>query len=66
MSLADRKSGTTKIVTFWTSAEALAASESAAKSLRTEAAEALGGKIAGVERYEVAVAERLAEVEATV
>jgi heme-degrading monooxygenase HmoA len=66
MSLADRKSGTTKIVTFWTSAEALAASESAAKSLRTEAAEALGGKIVGVERYEVAVAERLAEVEATV
>jgi heme-degrading monooxygenase HmoA len=66
ISLAHRKSGTTKLVTFWTSAKALAASEAAAKSLRSEAAEAAGGKVAGVERYEVAVAERLAEVEATV
>jgi heme-degrading monooxygenase HmoA len=66
ISLADRKSGTTKLVTFWTSAEALAASESAAKNLRSEAAEVAGGKITGVERYEVAVAERLAKVEATV
>jgi hypothetical protein len=66
ISLADRKSGTTKLVTLWTSADALAASESAADSLRSEAAEAAGGTIAGVERYEVAVAERLAKVEATV
>lgn len=66
ISLADRKSGTTKLVTLWTSADALAASESAANTLRSEAAEAAGGTIAGVERYEVAVAERLAKVEATV
>jgi heme-degrading monooxygenase HmoA len=66
ISLADRKRGTTKVVTLWTSADALAASESAAKNLRSEAAEAAGGKITGVERYEVAVAERLAKVEATV
>jgi heme-degrading monooxygenase HmoA len=66
ISLADRKSGTMKLITLWTSAEALAASESAANDLRSEAAKAAGGTIAGVERYEVAVAERLAKVEATV
>jgi hypothetical protein len=66
ISLAHRESGTTKICTLWTSADALAASESAANALRSEAAEAAGGTIAGVERYEVAVAERLAKVEATV
>jgi heme-degrading monooxygenase HmoA len=66
ISLADRKSGTTKLITLWTSAEALAASESAANNLRSEAAKAAGGTIAGVDRYEVAVAERLAKVEATI
>lgn len=65
ISLADRKRGTTKLVTLWTSADALAASESAADALRSEAAKAAGGTIAGIERYEVAVAERLAKVEAT-
>jgi heme-degrading monooxygenase HmoA len=66
ISLAHRQSGTTKIVTLWTSADALAASESAANALRSEAAEAAGGKVVGVERFDVAVAERVAEVEATV
>ena len=66
ISLADRKSGTTKLITLWTSADALAASESAANDLRGEAAKVTGGTIAGVERYEVAVAERLAKVEATI
>jgi hypothetical protein len=66
ISLADRMSGTTKLATLWTSPAALAASESASDSLRNEAAEAAGGTIAGVDRYEVAVAERLARVEATV
>jgi hypothetical protein len=66
ISLADRKSGTTKLITLWTSANALTASESAATNLRSEAAKAAGGTISGVERYEVAVAERLAKVEATV
>jgi hypothetical protein len=66
ISLADRKRGTTKLITLWTSADALAASESAANTLRSDAAKAAGGTIAGVERYEVAVAERLAKVEATI
>ncbi|HEV7641383.1 MAG TPA: hypothetical protein VGO39_10995 [Gaiellaceae bacterium] len=66
MSLADRARGTTKMCTLWASDEALAASESDADKLRKQAAESAGGTIAGVERYEVAVAERLAEVEATV
>ena len=66
ISLADRGRGTTKIITLWTSADALAESESAADTLRNEAAEMAGGKVAGIERYEVAVAERLAKVEATV
>jgi hypothetical protein len=66
ISLADRKSGMTKLITLWTSADALAASDAAANDLRSEAAKAAGGTIAGVERYEVAVAERLAKVEATI
>jgi hypothetical protein len=66
MSLADRRSGTMKLVTLWTSVDALRASESAAETLRRESAEAAGGTIAAVERYEVAVAERLAAVEATI
>jgi hypothetical protein len=66
ISLADRKRGLTKLCTLWTSADALAASEVAANSLRGEAADAADATIAGVERYEVAVAERLAKVEATV
>jgi len=66
ISLADRKSGTTKLITLWTSADALAGSDAAANDLRSEAAKAAGGTIAGVERYEVAVAERLAKVEATI
>jgi heme-degrading monooxygenase HmoA len=66
ISLADRERGLTKVMTLWTSSDALAASESTVETLRNEAAEAAGGTIAGVERYEVAVAERLAKVEATV
>jgi heme-degrading monooxygenase HmoA len=66
ISLADRGRGTTKIITLWTSADALKASESAADTLRSDAAKSAGGTIAGVERYEVAVAEQLAKVEATI
>jgi hypothetical protein len=66
ISLADRKSGMTKLITLWTSADALKASESAADALRGEAAKATGGTIAAVDRFEVAVAERLANVEATI
>jgi hypothetical protein len=64
ISLADRGRGTTKIITLWTSADALESSESTADNLRSDAAKAADGTIAGVERYEVAVAERLAKVEA--
>jgi heme-degrading monooxygenase HmoA len=66
VSLADRTKGMTKLVTLWTTADALAKSESDASALRNEAAEAAGGRIAGVDRYEVAVAEQLADVEAAV
>jgi heme-degrading monooxygenase HmoA len=60
--LADRKSGRIKLITLWESADALRASEEQANRLREEAAERGGQRIAGVERYEVALAERLSEV----
>jgi hypothetical protein len=66
LSLADRTNGTTKLVTLWTTPDALAKSEAAADTLRSEAAEAASGTIAGVDRYEVAVAEKLAKVKSTV
>jgi hypothetical protein len=66
LSLADRTTGTTKLITLWKNADALAKSESAADTLRSEAAEAASGTIAGVDRYEVAVAEKLDKVQATV
>jgi hypothetical protein len=63
ISLGDRATGTTKLATLWTSAEALTASTEAANALRREAAEAADGKIASVEQYEVAIAEIQAGVE---
>jgi hypothetical protein len=66
ISLADRTTGTTKLCTLWKTADALAKSEAAADTLRSEAAEAARGTIAGVDRYEVALAEKLAKVKATV
>jgi hypothetical protein len=66
ISLADRTTGVTKLCTLWKTADALAKSEAAADTLRSEAAEAASGTIAGVDRYEVAVAEKLAKVAATV
>ena len=60
--LADRPSGRVKLITPWESADALRASEEQADRLREEAAERGGQRIAGVERYEVALAERLSEV----
>jgi len=62
ISLIDRSSGRSKLITFWESEEALRASEEEAKKLRKETAEAAGETIGGVDRYEVAVAERLAEL----
>ena len=46
-------SGKHVVLTLWESAEALRASAEQANQLRQESAEAFGGKIAGVEEYEV-------------
>ncbi len=54
--LVDRENGKTLAVTFWESEEAMRASEEEANTLRSEAADALGTQMVGVERYEVAVA----------
>jgi heme-degrading monooxygenase HmoA len=54
--LVDRQNGKTLAVTLWESEEAMRASEEEANTLRSEAAEALGTQMVGVERYEVAVA----------
>jgi hypothetical protein len=64
ISLVDRRRGQTKLITFWESDEALRASEEEANKLRRESAEAAGETISAVERYEIALAERLAEVTA--
>jgi len=62
VSLVDRRSGRGKIITLWGSTDALRASEEQANRLRQETAESGGQKITGVDRYEVAVAERLSEI----
>ncbi len=54
--LVDRQNGKSLAVTFWESEEAMSASEEAANTLRSEAADAFGTQMVGVERYEVAVA----------
>ena len=64
LSLVDRNSGRTKIITFWESDDALRASEEEATKLRKESADAAGETIGAVDRYEIALAERLAEVSA--
>ena len=53
IALGDRQSGKTLGITFWESEEAMRASEEAANRLREGSAEASGGTVAGVERYEV-------------
>ena len=65
ISLGDRTTGTTKLVTLWTSADALAASTEAANALRQEAAESAEGTIAAVEQFEVAIVELRAGVTAS-
>ena len=57
VSLGDRQSGKVLGVAFWESEEALRATEGAASSVRSGAAEASGGIVAGVEEYEVLVNE---------
>ena len=57
VALGDRQSGRLLGVTFWENEEALRATEEAASSVRSGAAEAAGGTVAGVEQYEVIVFE---------
>jgi heme-degrading monooxygenase HmoA len=54
ISLVDRESGRSKLITFWESEETLRASEEQGNRLRQQAAEGGGETISGVERYEVA------------
>ena len=63
-SLADRASGKVILATLWDSPESLQASEEQGEKFRQENAEAAGGKITGVDRYEVVIAMTPSEVEA--
>src|SRR6266550_2213744 len=54
--LANRTSGRVTVITLWESADALRQSEQQADRLREQAAQSGGQSIAGVDRYEVAVA----------
>ncbi len=53
VALGDRQSGKVLGVAFWESEEALRATEEALSSVRSGAAEAAGGTLTSVERYEV-------------
>ncbi len=64
VSLVDRNTGRTKLITLWESEDALRASEEQANKLRQETADSAGETIRGVDRYEVAVAERIAQLQA--
>jgi heme-degrading monooxygenase HmoA len=57
VALGDRQSGKLVSVAFWEDEEALRATEGAVSGLRSGAAEAVGGSVAGVEEYEVVVYE---------
>jgi hypothetical protein len=62
--LADRSRGRATVITLWETDDALRRSEEQANRLRKEAASGGGQSIAGVERYEVAVAQNLSGVRA--
>ena len=57
IALGDRQSGKMLGVSFWESEEALRATDEAVSSVRSGAAEAADGIVAGVEQYEVFVNE---------
>ncbi len=57
VALGDRQSGKVLGVAFWESEEALRATDEAVSSVRSGAAGAAGGIVAGVEEYEVLVNE---------
>jgi hypothetical protein len=56
--MADRATGKVVAITFWETEQAMRDSEEAADRLRTDAAQAGGEEIAGVERFEVVIDER--------
>ena len=60
--LVDRSSGRARLIALWETAQALQRTEDAADSLRQDAAAGSGQTISGVDRYEVALAERLADL----
>src|SRR5436305_12430624 len=62
--LADRATGKVTIITLWESADALRQTEEQADRLREQAAGSGGQSIAGVDRYEVGVAQQLSGVHA--
>ena len=53
----DRTTGKSVAITLWQDEQAMRESEEAANRLRAESAEAAGGSIVSVERYEVALFE---------
>jgi heme-degrading monooxygenase HmoA len=53
LALGDRRSGKVLGVAFWESEEALRDTEVPVSKVRSEAAQAAGGTVAGVEQYEV-------------
>jgi heme-degrading monooxygenase HmoA len=57
IALTDGQSGKLLGITLWESEEAMRATEQDANQLREESAEASGGTVAGVERYEVGLFE---------
>jgi hypothetical protein len=57
LTLVNRQTGNAKSITFWDGPESLSASEARADELRAQAADAMGDKITGVARYEVALLE---------
>ena len=57
IALTDRQSGKMVGITFWESEEAMRATEEGANRQREESAEAGGGTVASVQRYEVGLFE---------
>jgi hypothetical protein len=57
LKLATRRSGEIATVTIWESEEALRATEGPSYWLRTFSAEAAGGDVTGLDRYEVVSSE---------
>ena len=53
--LVDRQSDRSVSITLWESEKAMRPSEEAANQLRSESAQASGGEVVSVERYEVAI-----------